>query len=285
MSPRRPLVTVIAIAVSLNLLIASIAIGAVYQGRVRPGYAGDGDLVVILLVGSDQGPPDRPGDPAKGRADAVHLLAVDPKKAAATIVDIPRDSVVGNDKINAYLATGGPERMKQAVEELSGLKIDFWVLTSFQGFADLVDAEGGVEVTIDAPIRDRHAKATFRKGKQKLNGREALAFSRVRKTLPDGDFGRTRHQGELLQAAQEDIAGRNLLELVKLTAAFRRHTMSNIGAEDVLSLGLLASKVEPKAVLHVPMKGSLTTVNGASAVQLEPGDAFARIKKGEVGPS
>lgn len=78
--------------------LALLALGAValstYRTVLRPAYARDG-IFVVLVVGSDAGAPYRPGDPLRGRADAIHLVAVDVDARRATVVDIPRDSVIG----------------------------------------------------------------------------------------------------------------------------------------------------------------------------------------------
>jgi anionic cell wall polymer biosynthesis LytR-Cps2A-Psr (LCP) family protein len=95
------------VVVMLALLTTGLAVG-VHRTSIRPAYDRDG-LLVALVIGSDIGVPYRPGDPLRGRADAIHIVAVDPDEARATVVDIPRDSVIGGTKVNAHLAYGGPD--------------------------------------------------------------------------------------------------------------------------------------------------------------------------------
>ncbi len=276
---RRP---VLGVLVASALLLGATA-ATVHQARVRPGYEGD-DLVVLLVIGSDAGPPQRPGDPLEGLADAVHLVAVDPRRPAATVVDIPRDTVVEGSKLNAYLATGGPDLLRDRLATFTGVPIDFWILTSFSGLAQLVDAAGGVTVDVDVPMHDPFSGSNLEPGTQRLDGGQALAFARDRHSMPDGDFGRTRHQGELLRAAHRDATGRDLAQLVGLTAAISRTTVSDIPAADLFPLVLQASRTPPEAVLHVPLRGRVTTVDGQSVVVVEPGDAFTRLQAGQAGP-
>jgi LCP family protein required for cell wall assembly len=279
---KRPLLVLLALLGSV-VLAASAAI--FYSLFMRPAHAQfEGDLLVVLVIGSDIGGPQRPGDPLRGRADAVHLVAVDPGSARASILDIPRDTLVEGQKVNAYLATGGPPALEQRLEAFTGVQIDFWAVTTFQGLIELVDAAGGVPVTVDVPMHDPFSGTNLEPGEQQLDGVQALAFARDRHSLPDGDLGRTRHQGELLAALHGHLRDRDLPELVNTIVASAPKTVSNVPPELMLPLAELAARVRPKAVALFPLKGQITTVEGASVVILEPGDAFERLRAGLVGP-
>ena len=271
------------VIVVLALLTAG-AVG-VHRTVIRPAYDRDG-LLVVLVVGSDIGLPYRPGDPLRGRADAIHIVAVDPDQRSATVVDIPRDSVIGGTKVNAHLATGGPEALAAQLESFTGLTIDYWLLTTFRGFEKLTGDIGGVDVVVEQSMHDDAAKSDFEPGPVRMEGEDALAYARDRHSLIDGDFGRTRHQGDLLLAAHrrlaEDRAG--LPDLVDLMGAVARNTVSNIPSPDLLPLALLAADVDPGNVEHVPLTGRLGTMGSASVVFVEPGDTFTRISNGHVGP-
>lgn len=254
------------------------------QARVLPAYDADGKLV-ILALGSDIGPPNRAGDPRRGRADAIHLIAVDTRRERATIVDIPRDSLITGTKVNAHLNTGGPDAMVAVLEDYTGIEIDYHVLTSFSGLERMVGALGGLRVTIDTPMYDRSSGSAFSTGPRRLGPKNALAFSRDRHSLSDGDFGRSRNQGELLRAAHRRLRGSGLIELVRLAGAFSRNTVTDIPLSRLLELGLLANRLKPSDVQQVPLSGAITTgAGGASIVLLNPGDAFARIRAGRIGP-
>ncbi len=254
------------------------------QAKILPAYDADGKLV-ILALGSDIGPPNRPGDPRRGRADAIHLIAVDTRRERATIVDIPRDALIGGTKVNSHLNTGGPDAMVAVLEDYTGVKIDYHVLTSFSGLQRMVGALGGVRVTIDTPMYDRASGSHFDTGPRRLGPKNALAFSRDRHSLSNGDFGRTRNQGELLRAAHRSLQDRNLLELVRLAGAFSQNTVTDIPNSLLLEFALLAMRIHPGDVAQVPLSGAITMgAGGASIVLLNPGDAFADIRADRIGP-
>ncbi|HSK90619.1 MAG TPA: LCP family protein [Euzebyales bacterium] len=279
----RPLQRTLGVIVVLALLTA----GAVGVDRtvIRPSPERDG-LLVALVIGSDIGPPYRPGDPLRGRADAIHVIAVDPAERSATVVDIPRDSVIGGTKVNAHLAMGGPEALVAQLESFTGLTIDYWLVTTFHGFETLTTDIRGVDVVVEQPMHDDASKSDFEPGPVRIQGAEALAYARDRHSLPDGDFGRTRHQGDLLLAAHRRLVEdrSSLPDLVALMGSLARNTVSNIPRTELLPLALLAAGMDPDSVEHVPLTGRTGTLGSASVVFVEPGDTFTRISDGRVGP-
>jgi LCP family protein required for cell wall assembly len=279
----RRLLLVLLLAVSAAAVLSAAAVSsAVLQ---RPAHAqSTGDLLVVLVIGSDVGPPQRPGDPLLGRADALHLVAVDTEGRRVSIVDIPRDSLVDGQKINAYLALGGPDALEARLEAFTGVAIDYWALTTFQGLIELVDATEPVPVTVDVPMHDPFSGSNLDPGPQALDGVQALAFARDRHSMPDGDFGRSRHQGELLRALHRHLRDGDLVELAGMILAAAPKTVSNIPPEQMVPLAKLAGRIQPKAVAQFPLTGQIATHNGASVVILEPGDVFDRLRAGQVGP-
>lgn len=279
---RRAVVGIVVLAV---LLLGALALST-YRTVLRPAYAHDG-ILVVLVVGSDAGPPYRPGDPLRGRADAIHLVAVDVDARRATIVDIPRDSVIGRTKVNAHLATGGPDALVSQLESFTGLTVDHWVLTTFRGFERLTAELGGADVVVDEPMHDRASGSDFEPGPAHVEGATALAFARDRHSLSDGDLGRARHQGDLLLAIHRRVVAQQPGpgELVDLVATVGRTTVSDVPRSDLLPLALLATDIAPEAVHHVPLTGRTAMLGNASVVYVEPGDTFARIADGRVGPS
>lgn len=276
----------LAFALVLLMTFSTVAAAApgVLRARMRAPYDHD-RLLTIMVVGSDVGGPDRPGNPLKGRADALHLIAVDTRRATATVVDIPRDSVIGGDKVNAHLAVGGPKRLRYRLEQYTNLNIDHYVVTSFSGMRRMVRAFGGVSVTVDRRVRDRKSNANLRPGYQRLTGRQALAYSRARKTLRNGDFDRTRHQGDLLIAAQHKLRRRQptLLELSRLVASFSRNTESDISTQNVFRLAELASRIKPSNIKQVSLRGGIGSRGGSSVVYLYRTDVFRDIKRRRLG--
>ncbi len=234
----------------------------------------------FLIIGSDSGSPayGRGGSVERGRADAIHLVGVNPARRAGTILDIPRDSYVpipgrGMDKINSSLAYGGPELAVRTVEALVGVRVDYYFLTSFEGLVGLVDEVGGLDVRVDFPMYDPYSGSHFSPGVRHMSGAEVLAFSRDRHSLPGGDFDRSRHQGEVLLAGLarfREAASGNPAEVLMFVRAVMRHVRSDIPLNELFELALLAREVEPGSVRNVVLPGTPGNVRGASVVFLSP---------------
>ena len=275
-----------AIALALVLVLgANIALAAKVLTAETRTHWDDDRLLTILAIGSDMGLP-RVGSPLNGRADAIHLIAVDTKKLRATIVDVPRDSYISGDKVNAFLQSGGPERLASVMQSYSGVKIDYYVLTSFRGLRGLVSGIGGVPITLEAPIRDAASRANLRGGPQKLGSAEALAFSRARKTVGGGDFGRTRHQGELIRAAHKRLRDLDtgLVSMTRRLATFSRNTITDIPRTELFRMAALALDIKSVNIKQVSLSGPTGFVGAASVVHLQAGSAFSDIRNGKVGP-
>ncbi|GGH81615.1 LCP family protein required for cell wall assembly [Pullulanibacillus pueri] len=152
----------------------------------------------ILLLGVDE----RKGD--KGRSDTMIVATLNPRKKALTMTSIPRDTRVhiegrsGFSKINAAYAYGDEALAVQTVEDYLNIDIAYYVKINMEGLDNLVDAVGGVTVnnTLDWKDSDFH----FTTGTLHLNGKEALAYSRMRHDDPQGDFGRNERQRQVIQA-------------------------------------------------------------------------------------
>ena len=135
-------------------------------------------------------------------------------------------------------------------------------------------------------MHDVSSHSDFEPGPVRVEGEAALAYARDRHSLPDGDFGRTRHQGELMLAAHQRVAEDiQLPGLVALVGSLARNTVSNIPHTDLLPLALLAADIDPDAVEHVPLTGATASMGGASVIHVDVGDTFTRIRNGDVGPS
>ncbi|WP_406081439.1 LCP family protein [Micromonospora sp. NBC_00858] len=202
----------------------------------RPTRAVTGAMNVLLL-GSDSRDPDKTAD---SRTDAIMLLHLDADHQKAEIVSIPRDTWVfvprspdgrhGDTmaKINAAYAWGGTPLTVQTVESFTGVHIDHVALIDFAGFAQVVDALGGVDMAIEKTITSIHAPhRTFTKGRQHLDGVAALDYIRQRYQFSDGDFSRERHQREFLEALLDRAAGLGTLSNpVKLNSFLQAVTKS-----------------------------------------------------------
>jgi LCP family protein required for cell wall assembly len=173
------------------------------------GLPGDQPGTVILIVGSDSRADLSPAERAQlggpddsGRTDTMMLLVI-PKSGPKTLVSLPRDSYVsipghGMNKLNSAYAFGGAPLLVATVELATGVHVDDYVEMDMEGFAGLVDAVGGVEVCLDAPMQDTYAQIDLPAGCQTLDGANALGYARMRYSDPLGDLGRVQRQRELI---------------------------------------------------------------------------------------
>ncbi len=187
-----------------------------YTGR--PGNtAGTNWLIVGSDSRSDLTPKQRQqlatGYAAGGRTDTIMLIHTGGKKT--TLVSLPRDSYVpidghGRNKLNAAFAFGGPSLLVRTVEQVTGLHIDHYAEIGFAGFAEMVDAVGGVRLCLDQPLSDGNAGIDLKAGCQTLNGAEALGYVRSRK-FATGDLERVMHQRQFLAALLNKVASAGTL--------------------------------------------------------------------------
>ncbi len=233
----------------------------------------------VLVIGSDA----RPGQSvAHSRADSLHIVAVDPREGRVSILGIPRDSWVpipgfGQSKINASLALGGPELVVRTVEQLTHIPIDAYALTGFAGFQELVSTVGGIDITIPSPLYDHYAHARFPKGREHLTGKEALAYSRARHALTNGDFGRSLNQGRVLIAAlatlRKAVASGGAAALFPWAVAAAQQLHTDLSLDDVVALLLAAPAFEPDRIRNEVATGHVGSVGGLSVVFLDGGAA------------
>ena len=231
------------------------------------------DPFYVVAIGSDA----RPGvcEPVERcLADSIHLIGINPKERAASIIGIPRDSYVsipgqGEAKINDSLFLGGPELVVQAVEELADVEVDMYFLTSFEGFRHMVEEIGGIEVEIPYAMSDPASGAVFDAGVRRLTGREALAFARNRKDTPNGDFSRTENQGLVILGALEQFQAevrREPLRMLEWLILGARYTQTDVTLPDLFELALASLRLEPEGITNVAMPGGISMVGGASVV-------------------
>jgi LCP family protein required for cell wall assembly len=230
------------------------------------------NLVWVLAIGSDARPG---GDMRKTNGDSIHLIGVDPQTGVGTVVGFPRDSWVkipghGTGKINSALAMGGPKLMAQTVRELTGLPVDFYVLTAFEGFQKIVDELGGVNVQVDKNMNDKFSGARFDPGWHNMNGGQALAYSRDRHDVANGDFTRSLHQANVmlsglakLRAEVGDDEG-----LHRWIGVLLRHADLDSPPQTLLPLAALARRLDPSKITNVVVPGRVGTAGAASVVYL-----------------
>ena len=244
-------------------------------GRVRDSYQPTDGKIFVLVIGSDA----RSGNPERSRADAIHIVGINPEKMRGGILNFPRDSWVnvpgfGSSKINEALYKGGPELLARTLENLTGIRIDYWVLTAFEGFEGLVRDLGSVEMRIPQAVVDKGSGANLKAGKQNLTRWDALAFVRSRYAFSGGDVARTTNQADFLLALLRKLRGqvdKNPAKLLDWIAAIRRNTKLDVPSGEQFRLGVLASHLSARDVGNVTVPVRIGAVGAASVVFISPG--------------
>lgn len=208
---------------ALGVLVVGIAVAALLFADFRMKDAGTLNALTpgtgtFLVVGTDSRenlPDDLEGsfgDFAGSRADVIMLMQV--ADDTLQLLSLPRDLKVeiaghGTEKINAAYAFGGPDLLVQTVTEATGIGVNHYMEVDFAGFAELVDAVGGVELDFPAPARDLKSGLVVEEaGPQTVDGATALAYARSRsyeemrdgewRSVGAGDIERTGRQREVL---------------------------------------------------------------------------------------
>lgn len=211
------IVSWVLLSIVVFLVSAQTAPGVSSDGE--KALSGGGSLVTgsnVLVLGSDQRPKGthEPGATSSGpsRSDSIIVLHV----GLGTVrkVAILRDSYVpGLGKINAAFAAGGTAGAIHTVERFmgNGLRINHVILVSFTNFPKLIDALGGIDITLDNCVKSQRfggKRVALTKGDHHLTGREALRFARVRKNRcapNEDDRARSRRQQQVLAAMRDRI--------------------------------------------------------------------------------
>lgn len=244
------------------------------------------DPATILVIGTDGG--RAPGRSGANRSDSILLLRTDPGTHRLSYLSIPRDLRVevpgyGTEKINAANQLGGPALTIQTVSMLTGLPIHHVVVVDFDGFRELIDALGGIEVDVPKPIlsnrfdcpytRERCREWEgwrFAKGPQHMDGRRALVYSRIRTNQldpSDTDISRTGRQQAVAEAVGDKIASiGTYLRLPFIGDSLAAPLATDLSAGELARLGWVRFRADASRSLHCRLGGDPTTVGGESVI-------------------
>lgn len=231
----------------------------------------DPDVIWILAVGSDA---RRGQDPLRSRGDALQLIGMDTRTGAATSIGIPRDSWVsipghGSNRVNAALYFGGPQLLGETVAGLVGVEPDYVFVASFWGLEALAKDVG--PITVDNPVAfsDEYLKPKgFAKGKVVLQGYNVVSFGRIRKSLPGGDFDRSRNQQRVLEGIQRKVADNahrpGWIEDGVLSVMDNIDT--DVAPAEMFRIAQAIAQVDPRKVTGCVVPGGIGNIGGASVV-------------------
>lgn len=224
----------------------------------------------IMVLGVD----GRPGIDTD-RADAIHVIGVNPAAGSATILDIPRDTYVpipgrGSSKINDAYTFGGADLQARAIKQFVGVDVRYVITTTFASFPRMVDEIGGLSLNIPQPMHDKFSGSNFDPGTRQMNGGETFAFVRDRHSFNDGDIDRTGNQGAVIVASLAKLRSQGVTasNVFKWLGILGRGTKITGGATvvDLYRLGRLGLSIDPAKVRNVVMPSGTGNVGAASVV-------------------
>lgn len=228
------------------------------------------DRVNILLLG--QGGKKHEGGLL---ADTIMVASIQPSTNRVALLSIPRDlqvafypspttKIPSYYKINSSTSRGGVTLAIEKVEEVTGLSMHYYMLIDFDGFRDVVNTIGGVDVVVDNAFTDReypdykfgYQTITFKAGVQHMDGERALQFTRSRhgNNSEGSDFARARRQQKVLEATREKVlSASTLLNPAKMNGLMNDlgdHVSTNIEIWEMARLAGVAQSVDTSAIVN-----------------------------------
>lgn len=274
------------------------AVGDVLPGVDGEGTSGGNEPINILVLGLDRRPSE--GD-SPTRTDTIFIVRADPTTDSAALLGIPRDAIVDipykdgsgtyEDRINTVYVQGEQEDyegggiglLKQVLAaEPFGIEVDKHVIVDFEGFETLIDALGGIEVDVPEEVYDPYYSETelpgdyfpqhFYPGRQTMDGRTALAYSRIR--FSSDDLDRIQRQQRVIFAAIDKAKSLNLFTEDPLDLWQKYNDTISTDISDLLIPGYADLANQVKDNLLAVSIGSLctpyTTPQGASVLVCDP---------------
>jgi LCP family protein required for cell wall assembly len=263
----------------------------------------------VLVMGSDT--RDGAGnniDGLKGggeRSDTTILLHLSADRKRAYGISIPRDLLVDrpeckkengtkipgatNTMWNGAFALGGPACTIQQFEQITGIRLDHFVVVDFEGFVGMVDAIGGVEMCIpediDDPAHDIHIAA----GTRKLKGKQSLNYVRERYVVGDGsDVGRMKRQQAFIASMAHRVVTAGTLarpdRLIRFLDSATKSLTVDPGLKNVTKLAELGNQFKGIGLdniqfITIPIMAAPSDPNRLAWKQPEAGQVWAKLRK------
>ena len=243
----------------------------------------------ILLLGTDTAQVGgREGD---RHSDSIMLVRTDPSHHRISYLSIPRDlrvpvPGVGDTKINAAMQAGGPALAIKTIRQFTGIQINHVVIVDFADFKDLIDALGGITVNVPRPVRSNRFDCPyatqqrcqqwqgwrFHAGKQHMDGKRALIYSRIRENLLDpresNDLVRSARQQSVIQAVTAKLTSfTTLLELPFKGSSVAKPLTTDLSTGQLLQLGWIKFRSSNATALHCRLGGDVSTATGQSLIE------------------
>jgi polyisoprenyl-teichoic acid--peptidoglycan teichoic acid transferase len=232
----------------------------------------------ILMLGTDNAAiGGRTGD---HHSDSILLLRTDPSHHRLYYLSIPRDIEVpipgsSTQKINAAFQLGGPALAIRTIRQFTGVPINHVMVVNFADFKDLIDALGGVDITVPKPIRsnrfdcpyatqarcDQWQGWRFQKGTQHMGGQRALIYSRIRENMLDpseNDVTRGARQQDVMNAVAHKFTSMGVLFRMPFSgSSFAKPLTTDLTAGQLAQLGWVKFRSSDSSSVHCRLGGDL----------------------------
>ena len=243
--------------------------------------------MTVLAIGTDV----RPGEHRYGLTDVMRAVRVDFREQRVTALEFPRDLWVkipeiednlktDHQKLNTAYAYGqpdyGPSLLARTIDRNFGLKVDHYIVANMNVFADVVDALGGLDVTLPPggidgrTSTDRSARLVFPGGPQHLNGEQALTLARLRNVSV---FERAQHQNTVMCALRKKIESpETILRLPAIINSFMDNVQTDLTPEQISQLACLGTQMPRSNIMFTAFPTGL----------FEPGHTYDPVLKQDV---
>ncbi|MEW6080203.1 MAG: LCP family protein [Bacillota bacterium] len=262
----------VAVVVAANSLYTFMT-GIATEEEVEMPIPGAGERINVLVLGLDGGVNGKYTFGAQ-RTDTMMLLSLDPEMGSTGILSIPRDTRVqipgrpAYEKINHAHAYGGAQLAVDTIADFLDVPIHYFVRMDFQGFVEIVDALGGVEMVIERDMvysdPEQDLYINIKAGQQVLDGKEALQFVRYRE-YTDADIGRVKAQQRFIDALlAKFFSTRNVLKLPSLASDMSKYIDTNLQSKEILSFVGFVGQIERSGIKMgmIPGKDAVITDGG-----------------------
>jgi len=239
----------------------------------------EGKSCNILVMGVDVGTPGAKNANDPKRTDTLILAHYNADDKKINMVSIPRDTLIKinnkNQKINAAHAIGGVPYTVDAVEKLLGIEIDYYGKIDYEGFRQVIDAIGGIDMDItrrmDYDDSSQNLSIHFKKGTTvHLDGKKAEEFFRWRKNndgtgFVDGDLGRIENQHIFIGKVMEKIKSPSIIiKIPSILSVIQSYVETNMDPKDMLKYGYIFATIGNENLSMETINGEPKYVNSVS---------------------
>ncbi len=234
----------------------------------------------ILVLGTDARVDE---DPETGtRTDTMIIMKADPDKKMLSMLSIPRDTWVDvpgkwSMKINgAYVYGLGPLAV-EAVEQVSNVDIDYYMVVDWTAFRQFIDTIGPVHICVPNDLYDPIHEFRLEEGCQDLNGFESLQYVRFRHDAR-GDLGRIERQQDFVKQMAGQVSSLGLItKAPKLMSIVKDNVITDMPGGELLALGNLLRQVPQDKIVAYEAPGALGRRSGQSVILIDEEEMAATV--------